>query len=1221
MPDKQHFENPPEEEIDHPTSRERSEAPNNGSKAKHTSSSTTNNTSKKKPSSQHPHQSVQKKQESEDKPVTAESQPVFRRRRQSERDQAGASEKTAAASNIEEASKPAAQVKQEKTGTASSHGSTTRRTKREKEQAPQELQESVSETVPPADSQHAEQITLPVSKEPITDTPPDEPELQALPTDIETVAIPDETGQIILSPDVTPDDTSPKMKVESPSVDAEPEASPQQFEVDQTSPKIKAAATPLSEPEVALAESKPAIAQQREPRRVPGKALAWVLLAVLISSSFSLWRDLNDTYLYLYTLDPASGQTVAQQELGGGYQGDTAITNPVQATSSLVFGVQSSQPASGSKQQVFSLIGNNTSWKVKSQFSAPLEHGTLTLTPGKRLVVVHADGLEVMTTDRQMLWHMQGDEPTLGTHPFQPAFFGATLYTVKSASNGVVASFDLQSGAVRWTQKLDDTLRYAAPFLLYDNMLYIAGDHTLYALDRADGTLLWKAARPARTLLMFTNTQPLLLVVGPQGLAALNAFSGAVAWSYNGLPLNSQASTTEALVPAQFYQASIAGTNHVIYATGIVWDAEQVREQLWLFAVDAATGNVRWTERIGSDVTSADAGRIYAPSVDTTHGLVMLQQAQNDGQRVIAAYDTASGAKRWSVKLDGVTASAPGTLQVSNTALILLNTQSDRAAALHNWSPMRMLLIALTGLSALWLLLLWMLPFQLWRKRLHNTLHAIRRYLVYPLQLMPGFWRHSRTVFASVLFVIVGLGGALLYGQLASPRYYLNQVATSSGSMQWQNGTNTPVQLAMADRQGSIVIRSAGTFMHQLASFSPGGTSQWTSFASEGGFSLPTVSTQPGTVLVALSGRTSSRYRFAPDDPAYAHPLDSLYALYLLDRQTGQIIWQNVIISPQGQQNSTVLAADAKFFYVASRATNSLLPGIGPVVQLVAVDKTSGTIVWRIFGPSVPGMVPMDYGSLLLRGRSIIWQVSNTIYKLDTTLGQIQWRKYIAENLPQASLGEEAQMAEAAGVILVARSDAYHALDLATGNERWVIASPGNDTAQIPRGVAAVNDIFLLYGGGTLQAVDPSDQHIIWSQKQLEDIQSLKVSDDGTLIYAILTNTQPGSPTTQVLAALDVKTGTARWTFQPFEQERFVNAQSGGFQYSNSMLYATVCSTAHQTACDHEVLYAINAATGDKEWNFEANSIYNVQVSAGGDIVAFQTNNSIWGNLIEYFEG
>ncbi len=1228
MSDKQQLVNPSGDDRDHPTTGEVSEAPDNKSKPKRVPSSMTNNnrsrtqhapplhhntTSKKKPASQQPDQH---NQDREGNTGTAESQPSSQW--QSGKGKTGASKIKGAKPEVEEVSTPATQTKQEKTSTAFRRGPTTRETAREKEQ---EFQESASQTALTADSQPAEHITLPDSTEHIADTPSAEPEPQTLPANIEAVVTAVEAVQGVTFLVDEPGDTSPSMKIVSPSpVEAQSAVSPQELEADQTSPGIKAAKTSLSEPERAVAELKPAISQQREHRRVPGKALVLLLLVISISSSFLFWRELNDTRLYLYALDPASGHAVAQQDLGGGYQGDTAITNPVQATSSLAFGVQTGKTASTSKQQVFSLTGNDASWKVASQFPASLEHGTLVLAPGNRLIVVHANGLEVMTTGGQRLWHMRGDEPTLGTHPFQPSFFGATLYTVKSASHGVVASFDLQSGAVRWTQKLDDTLRYAAPFLLYDNMLYVAGDHTLYALNRADGTLLWKAARPVRTLLMFTDTQPLLLVAGSQGLAALNAFSGAIAWSYNGLPLNTQASSGETLVPAQFYQASIASTDHTMYATGIVWDAQQVREQLWLFAVDAATGNVRWTERIDSDVTSADAGRINPPSVDTTHKLVILQQAQDDGKRIIAAYNTGSGAERWSVQLDGVTASAPGALQVSNTALILLATQSDRAAALHNWSPARMLLVSLTALSILWLLLLWMLPFQLWRKKLHNTLHAARRYLVFPLKLIPGLWRHSRTTFALVLFVIVGLGGALLYGQLASPRYYLYQVATSSGSLQWQNGTNTPVQLALADRQGSIVIRSAGKFMSQLDSFSPGGASQWTSFPSEGMFSLPAVSTPPGTVLVALSGHTSSQYRFAPDDPAYAHPLDSLYTLYLLDRQTGHMIWQNVIISPQGQQNTTVLAADAQFFYVASRATSSVQPGIGPVVQLVAVDKTSGNIVWRIFGPSVPGMVPVNFGSLLMNGRSIIWQVSDTIYKVDTTLGQIQWSKYIPEPLHQASPGEDAQMAEAAGVILVARSDAYHALDLATGNERWVIASPGNYTAQMPRGVAAVNGIFLLYGEGTLQAVDPADQHTIWSQKHLEDIQSLKISDDGKLIFAILTTIQPGSPTTQLLEALDVKTGAARWTFQPFEQERFVNAQSGSFLYRNNTLYATVCSTTHQTSCDHQVLYAINAVTGDKEWNFSANSIYNVQVSAGSDIVAFQTSNSLWGNLIEYFK-
>ncbi len=107
---------------------------------------------------------------------------------------------------------------------------------------------------------------------------------------------------------------------------------------------------------------------------MPVKPLAWVLMAVVIGSSFLLWRDMNDAHLYLYALDPASGHTVAQQDLGGGYQADTTITNPIQVTSSLMFGVQTGQSASGSKQQLFSLTGNASTWKVEAQFSVPLAY-------------------------------------------------------------------------------------------------------------------------------------------------------------------------------------------------------------------------------------------------------------------------------------------------------------------------------------------------------------------------------------------------------------------------------------------------------------------------------------------------------------------------------------------------------------------------------------------------------------------------------------------------------------------------------------------------------------------------------------------------------------------------------------------------------------------------------------------------------------------------------
>src|SRR6266849_2642243 len=1255
-----------EEEIDYSTTTETPTAPKSKSKPKRTPSSKKNKQESVTSSSEEIPTVSKSRSKSNRSPSSSNKKSASTRQRRPGRGKIKeADETTTAVPRAQEVREPVTKREPKKKAPAARQRATGSRKKPKAEPERQESHETSESAisligpgldVPSVEGATDDAYTF-IEAEP--EVLPSEPDLDDTQPRIKTVTAPfvgPEPEVIELEPEV---------------IEAEPEISPFEADLEDTLPRIKAVTTPLAEVEPALAtdtsganltETPPeletvistdplvavsteapaepisskqdilpeiieaplpptpvlAAPERFERRRVTGKVLAGILLMVLIGSSLLLWRDISDTHLYLYALDPANGQTLAQQDLGGGYQGDTTITNPVWAESSLLFGVQLSRSSTTSKQQLVSLRGNDASWQLASQFSAPLTHATLSLAPNKRIIVVHADGLQVMTTGGQTLWQMQGDEPTMGTHPFQPAFDDSTLYTVKSAQTGTVAAYDLQSGVLRWTQKLDDTLKYAAPFLFYGNTLYIAADHTLYALNGTDGRQLWKVDRPTRTLLMLTERQPLLLSARSQGLAALSATTGAIAWSFSGQPPNTQLSTNETLLPAQFYQATVASTDHVIYATGIVWDAQQVQEQLWLFAVDATTGNLHWSERIGSYFTSADAGRIYSPLVDTTHGLVILQQAQDDGKRIIAAYSTAEGIQRWSVQLEGITAAAPNPLQVSTTALILLNTRSSSSTALHSLSFTRLLFISALGLSILGLLLLWMLSFRLWINRLRSTLKNLPRYLIYLLKLILRLWHFSRIVFSLVLLIILVGGGVLVYPQLARPQSYLNQVTISSGNIRWQHNTETPVQLAMTDTQGSIVITSAGKSLHRLTSLGSDGLSQWTSFSSEGSFSLPEASIQAGTVLVALSGRASPGYQFAPDDQAYAHPLDSLYTLYLLDRQTGQSIWQSTVVPPEEQQDTAVLGVDARFIYVASKATNPLPPGIGPVVQLIAVDKTSGNIAWRIFGPREPNTATTDFGSLFFKGRTIIWQVANTIYAFDTVLGQIQWRQYIAENLPGASL-EEAQMAETAGMLLITRSDAYHALDPATGSERWVIANPGNGTGQPSGGVIAASNIFLIYGGRTLQAIDPTNQHLIWSQNQLEAVQSLKISEDGTMVYAIVANTLPGNSTTQALAALDLKTGAIRWTFQPFEQERFDYTQSDGFQYSNSMLYATVCLPGNQTTCDHEVLYALNATTGEQRWKFEANSIYNVRVSTDGDSVMFQTDGSTWGNLIERF--
>src|SRR5207248_7209851 len=112
----------------------------------------------------------------------------------------------------------------------------------------------------------------------------------------------------------------------------------------------------------------------------------------------------------------------------------------------------------------------------------------------------------------------------------------------------------------------------------------------------------------------------------------------------------------------------------------------------------------------------------------------------------------------------------------------------------------------------------------------------------------------------------------------------------------------------------------------------------------------------------------------------------------------------------------------------------------------------------------------------------------------DTQLGQIQWRSYIVEKDSTVSMLEDAQMAQNAGVLLVRRSGLYHALDLATGNERWTLAGLGSDTAQTPGGIIATGNEFILYGDGTIEAIDATTHNVLWKHQNMAAVSDVTVS-------------------------------------------------------------------------------------------------------------------------------
>lgn len=936
------------------------------------------------------------------------------------------------------------------------------------------------------------------------------------------------------------------------------------------------ATTPAEPPVPAPVEQRPVRKRETDKLRLPAII---ALLIVLLTSSLLFWQDVNEPHLYISTLNPASGAIVTRTDHGSGYDGEAVIA-PAEGQSTVFFGIAGNQP---SAQQVVELERN--SWQQTGQFSAPLAHGSLSVTEQGNLILESERGLEVTTPGGQLLWRVTGDLPARGEHAFRPAYDSATLYTVKSAATGQIAAYDLQHGTPRWTASLNDTLNYAPPLLLDGTMLYVAGDHAIFALNSSTGALLWTAPHAARTLLLSGGAHPLLIVASADGLLALNPGDGSPLWSFYGQAGKMTASGVPSLTPTQFYQASATATT--VYTTGIAWKAPEIQPELWLYALDAATGRLRWSRQLAADLLSADAGRVFTPLAYSARHLVILEQQQESGALMIAAYDAGSGQMRWQTQFPHT--GVASLLALSSNTLLFISIQADSGSALAAMTPLRLLWLA-TALVSLFGLLL--LAFLTLRARPYRSQTAQKQLL--------HVWKaacakHPSWKLAVIALLIVAVVGVTSYAQLYQTRGSVLLVDMQTGATRWKQAASTSTQALATGGQLSILSVTGTANMRRVQAIDTRGGTGWQTFASAGTFSIPAVPTQPGTLLLALSGHISLPSMFAPADPAYPPPLDSLFILSLLNRNTGQPLWQSAVVTPGDRQSATVLGADSHFIYIASLQTG------GAAMQLVAVDQTSGQISWRISGPPEPSSTPRDNGALLLQGRQIFWQVAGAVYAIDSQMGQIAWRRSFGNDNTPTLLREETQMAETNSQLLVARSQSVYVIDLVSGNLLWTAPVPGSSRSQSTSGLSIDGAILLLYGNAQVQAINLASHHPIWTKTLPATVHALKVAASGGQIYAALDSNEAG----EVLIALDSKTGATLWRFQPAGQAIF----TGDITEEQNILLATICAPgiAAQT-CTQKDLYALNTTTGAVNWQFVG--ISNISISPDGSMLLLQKADS-----------
>jgi len=198
------------------------------------------------------------------------------------------------------------------------------------------------------------------------------------------------------------------------------------------------------------------------------------------------------------------------------------------------------------------------------------------------------------------------------------ALDGGTLYV--TTGYGTVVALDAGSGAVQWIKALGEPIRNS-PTAAGGKVYFVASDNTLYALNGANGEVLWKSRGLPQTATLLSNASPAVasgVVVAPfpaGDIAAYQSGSGKAAWTDS---LTRTSDTTAAGILGDPARPVI--DRNVVFA---------VSHGGRMIATSASTGARVWTRNVASTQMPWVAGNaVYV--VDVSGKLMAL--GRNDGQ-------------------------------------------------------------------------------------------------------------------------------------------------------------------------------------------------------------------------------------------------------------------------------------------------------------------------------------------------------------------------------------------------------------------------------------------------------------------------------------------------------------------------------------------------------------------------------------------------------------
>lgn len=215
------------------------------------------------------------------------------------------------------------------------------------------------------------------------------------------------------------------------------------------------------------------------------------------------------------------------------------------------------------------------------------------------------------------------------------------------SERGTVYALDRTNGAVAWKATLGSTVRMA-PAVIGDRLVVECLDNYVYGLELLTGTIKWKFYRPDGSLGYAAPTAGpagSVLVCGESTLYRLSATTGEETWR---TPLGGKALGTPVLSGERVY---VAGDG-----AGVV-------------ALDAETGERRWRFRVGDEKTGPDW---FGPPLVVGKTLYVSSYRRN-----VYALDTTSGKVKWSTKVLGPALARPALDEKRNVLYLSSLTYKD----------------------------------------------------------------------------------------------------------------------------------------------------------------------------------------------------------------------------------------------------------------------------------------------------------------------------------------------------------------------------------------------------------------------------------------------------------------------------------------------------------------------------------------------------------------